>query len=75
MCQVSPSMAEFHDDSEFEGKTLSHVMQEVERRYFCHVLNKAGGNKAEAAREAGLTYQTFTRKLSLLGLKVTYHAE
>lgn len=60
---------------EFEGKSLSHVMQEVERRYFCYALNKANGNKAEAARVAGMSYQTFTRKLGLLDLRVTYHAE
>lgn len=46
----------------------------VERRYICDVLNAAGGNKAEAARMAGLTYQTFTRKLAALDLRVTYHA-
>jgi len=60
---------------EFEGKTFGHVMQDLERRYFCYALNKANGNKAEAARLAGMTYQTFARKLSLLDLRVTYHAE
>lgn len=60
---------------EFEGKTLSQVLQEVERSYFCYALNKANGNKAKAARAAGISYQTFTRKLGLLDLKLTYHAE
>lgn len=60
---------------EFEGKKLSHVLLDVERKYFCWALNKANGNKAEAARLAGVTYQTFTRKLTSLDLKVTYHAE
>ncbi|WP_083464374.1 helix-turn-helix domain-containing protein [Phaeobacter sp. 11ANDIMAR09] len=60
---------------EFEGKTLGHAIQEVERHYFCYCLNKANGNKAKAARVAGLSYQTFIRKLGLLELRITYHAE
>ncbi|WP_170561435.1 helix-turn-helix domain-containing protein [Ruegeria atlantica] len=62
-------------NQEFEGKPLSHVVRDIERQYFCWALNKANGNKAEAARLAGITYQTFTRKLTSLDLKVTYHAE
>lgn len=60
---------------EFDGRPLSDVIQTVERQYICAVLNAAGGNKARAARMAGLTYQTFTRKLAGLNLRVTYHAE
>lgn len=59
---------------EFEGQTVGHVILEVERKFYCWALNKADGNKAEAARIAGVTYQTFTRKLASFELKVTYHA-
>jgi DNA-binding NtrC family response regulator len=68
-------MADANDIGDFEGRPLSQVLLDVERRYFCWALNKAEGNKAEAARIAGMAYQTFTRKLNLLGLRVTYHAE
>jgi len=59
----------------FQGKTLPQVLMEVERQYFVWALNRADGNKAEAARLSGVTYQTFTRKLAGLKLRVTYHAE
>ena len=59
----------------FEGRNLPQVLQDVERRYICWALNKSNGNKAEAARLAGITYQTFVRKLKHLKLKVIYHAE
>jgi DNA-binding NtrC family response regulator len=59
----------------FDGRPLSAVIQEVERQYICAVLNAANGNKSQAARLAGLTYQTFIRKLNALNLRVTYHAE
>jgi DNA-binding NtrC family response regulator len=68
-------MADASDIEDFEGKPLSQVLQEVERSYFCWALNKANGNKAKAARVAGISYQTFTRKLGLLELRITYHAE
>ncbi|MEM8849284.1 MAG: helix-turn-helix domain-containing protein [Pseudomonadota bacterium] len=60
--------------TDFDGQPLSAVLMAVERRYICHVLNQANGNKAKAARLAGLNYQTFTRKLAALDLRVTYHA-
>lgn len=62
-------------DMGFDGRPLSAVIQEVERKYICAVLNAAHGNKAEAARLAGMTYQTFIRKLNGLNLRVIYHAE
>ncbi len=62
-------------NAEFAGKPLSEVIQEVEKQYICQALNAAAGNKAEAARMAGLTYQTFIRKLASLNLKVIYCAE
>lgn len=68
-------MADASDIAEFEGKPLSQVLREVERSYFCWALNKANGNRAEAARIAGIAYQTFIRKLGLLELRITYHAE
>ena len=57
------------------NRPLSDVLLSVEKRYICAVLNAAGGNKAEAARRAGLTYQTFVRKLQSHNLRVTYHAD
>ncbi|OIQ34069.1 MAG: hypothetical protein BM559_07650 [Roseobacter sp. MedPE-SWchi] len=68
-------MADASDIADFEGKPLSQVLQEVERSYFCWALNKANGNRAEAARIARIAYQTFIRKLGLLELRITYHAE
>lgn len=68
-------MADASDIADFDGKPLSQVLLEVERSYFCYALNKANGNKAKAARAAGISYQTFTRKLGLLDLRMTYHAE
>jgi two-component system response regulator HydG len=38
-------------------------MHEVERRYFFHVLESVGGNKAEAARILGFDRRTMYRKL------------
>lgn len=67
-------MADASDIADFDGKPLSQVLLEVERRYFCWALNKANGNKAEAARIAGMAYQTFIRKLNLLDLRVAYYA-
>lgn len=61
-------------EAEFDGRPLSEVIQTVERQYICAVLNAAEGNKAQAAKMAGLTYQTFIRKLNGLNLRVTYHA-
>lgn len=74
-----PDAPEYHDCEgcavSFDDRPLSEVIKSVEREYICTVLNKTDGNKAEAARIAGLTYQTFLRKLAALNLKVTYHAE
>lgn len=60
--------------AEFDGRPLSEVIQTVERQYICAVLNVADGNKTKAADPAGLTYNTFVRKLNGLNLTVTYHA-
>ena len=54
-------------------RPLSDVIQHVEKSYLCAVLNAAGGNKAKAARMAGLTYRTFARKVASLNLRVIYH--
>ena len=67
-------MTDASNISDYDGKPLSQVLQEVERSYFCYALNKANGNKAEAARIAGMAYQTFIRKLNLLDLRVAYYA-
>lgn len=66
--------AKVPNDNDFAGRVLNDVLLEVERNYFAWALNRADGNKAEAARIAGLTYKTFTRRLNVLDLKVTYHA-
>lgn len=61
-------------EKDFDGKTLGQVIQDVERQYICAVLNATDGNKMQAAKMAGLTYQTFIRKLNALNLKMIYHA-
>lgn len=68
-------MTDCRENDSFEGKPLSQVLLDVERRYYAWALNKSEGNKSQAARIAGVTYQTFTRKMDSMGLKVTYHAE
>lgn len=61
-------------ETDFDGRPLAQVLMDVERRYIAAVMNAAGGNSAEAARLAGMTYATFRRKLATLDLRVTYHA-
>lgn len=65
-------MSNMPSQDEFKGQPLSHVLRDVERRYFCWALNEADGNKTAAAKLAGLTYPTFIRKLAELDLKVSY---
>lgn len=59
----------------FEGRSLTQVICDIERHYIVWALNTANGNKAQAARISGLTYQTFIRKLNGLNLRVSYHAD
>ena len=59
---------------DFQGLPLNQVVQSIERDYIVAVLNAANGNKSEAAKLSGLTYQTFIRKMRSLNLKVTYRA-
>ncbi|MEM7721726.1 MAG: helix-turn-helix domain-containing protein [Pseudomonadota bacterium] len=44
-------------------RPLSAVIQEVEQRYFGHVMTKTGGNKAAAARMSGMADDTFRKKI------------
>jgi DNA-binding NtrC family response regulator len=39
------------------------ILEQFERRYFAHLLEKHGGVIAEAARESGLNYKTFYLKV------------
>jgi DNA-binding NtrC family response regulator len=39
------------------------LLEQFERRYFAHLLEKHGGVIAEAARESGLNYKTFYLKV------------
>lgn len=43
---------------------LSCVLQEVERLYLAHVMTVANGNKCKAADLAGLSRNTFHRKIA-----------
>lgn len=52
------------------GGAFSSFQQRAERAYFAAALVRAGGNKTRAAREAGLTYDTFCRRVARLGLRV-----
>ncbi len=44
------------------------ILEQFERRYFAHLLEKHGGVIAEAARESGLNYKTFYLKVEKYGL-------
>ncbi len=55
--------------------TFERLDREIERRNFGCALNKAKGNKAEAAGIVGMAFQTFIRKLSLPAQPVPHHAE
>lgn len=43
---------------------LEEALARYERQYLCHVLERAGGNKAEAARLLNISRQTLYRRLT-----------
>lgn len=51
----------------------SIAVQSLEKQFISYALTRAGGNKAEAARLAGMSYDTFLRRLARYNLRVTYH--
>ncbi|MEM9193526.1 MAG: sigma 54-interacting transcriptional regulator [Myxococcota bacterium] len=52
-----------------EADPLEGTYQELERRILAHALERAGGNKSEAARLLGLKRTTFLDKLRRTGLR------
>lgn len=47
------------------NRPLAAAQKDLEKIYLAHVLSEARGNKAQAARMAGLSYQAFRNKLAL----------
>lgn len=45
-------------------RPLSLVLKDIEARYFSHVMTAANGNKAEAARRAGMNDATFRKRIA-----------
>ena len=58
-----------------DGVPLNVAIRQLETEYICAALNKTNGNKAEAARLAGMTYPTFVRKLSGIKFRVTFDVD
>lgn len=56
----------------FRGKSMSQVAQELEREYLSYVMTEAGGNKAQAARIAGMAKDSFHRKISLYSVRAVF---
>lgn len=55
------------------ARTWSDIIKEVEARYFSHVLTKTGGNKAEAAKCAGMSVETFRRRVRTYSVQTVFH--
>ena len=51
---------------------LSKVLQEVERLYLASAMTKTGGNRTKAARIAGVSRETFNKKLGHYKVKAKY---
>lgn len=72
--EIAPEGIESFVGEAVHGRVpLNSAIRLMEQEYICAALNASDGNKAEAARISGLTYQTFVRKLANLELKVSYH--
>jgi len=56
----------------FSGKRLSDAIKEVEGLYFSYVMTRAQGNKAKAARLAGMCDDTFRKKIRNYEIKAVY---
>ena len=70
--EASPSnatdfVAHLGDETEMSEDTflpLEDALARYEQQYLCHALERAGGNRAEAARLLNLPQRTFYRKLA-----------
>ena len=51
---------------------LSSVIKEVERRYLERALTLASGNKIKAAAIAGVSHDTFRKKLARYTIQAVY---
>lgn len=63
----SVTEAEASDDALFGPDELV-PMDEIERRYVRHVMERVGGNKSSAARVLGFDRKTLCRKLERYGI-------
>lgn len=57
------------------GRPLSTIIKEVEAAYFSHILTETGGNKTHAAERAGMTLETFRRKIRAYSIRTVFHIE
>jgi DNA-binding NtrC family response regulator len=55
------------------ARTWSDIIKEVEAGYFSHVLTKTRGNKAEAAKCAGMSVETFRRRVRTYSIHTVFH--
>lgn len=55
------------------ARTWSDIIKEVEAGYFSHILTKTGGNKTQAAKCAGMTIETFRRKIRSYNIHTVFH--
>lgn len=46
------------------NRPLSAVLKEIEAKYLSHVMTISNGNKAEAARRAGMNDNTFRKRIA-----------
>ena len=60
----APHLDDEIDISEDTFLPLNEALAHDERQYLCHVLERVGGNKVEAARLLGLPRSTLYRKLA-----------
>lgn len=58
-----------------DGRALTEVIKEVEAKYFSYVMTKERGNKTHAAERAGLSIQTFRRKISNYNIRTVFRFE
>lgn len=56
-------------------RSLSQVIKEVEAVYLSHVLTQTAGNKARAANLAGMTLDTFRRKINTYTISTVWYLE
>lgn len=55
------------------NRPLSAVLKEIETKYFSHVMTAANGNKAEAARLAGMNDATFRKRIAGYTVRTVFH--